>query len=167
VDSQWVGTWPVLNLLVPAYLFSAFWLYAARGRADGNTRSGFWFAAFLAALLFGVAFIVRQLFQGAYLNGWGMPIAEVYFYSLAGLLLAVALLLGGMRLKDKAVRLAGLALLTATIVKVFGSDAQALEGVLRILSFFGLGIGLIGVALLYGPVLRAEAGERRRPAPQP
>ena len=163
VDSQWVGTWPVLNLLVPAYLLGASWLYEARRRADEKTRSGFWFAAFLAALLFGVSLIVRQLFHGAYLNGSGMPIAEVYGYSLAGLLLAVALLLGGMRLKDKAVRLAGLAILTATIVKVFGSDARALEGLLRILSFFGLGLGLIGVALLYGPVLRAEAGARRRP----
>jgi uncharacterized membrane protein len=84
-------------------------------------------------------------------------------YSLAGLLLSAALIVGGMLLKDKAVRLAGLGLLTITILKVFLSDAAALEGLLRILSFFGLGIGLIAVALLYGPVLRAEAGARDQP----
>ncbi|HEY0013508.1 MAG TPA: DUF2339 domain-containing protein [Allosphingosinicella sp.] len=159
---QYVGALPALNLLLPAFLLSAVWLYDARRRADAQTRSGFWLAAFLAALVMGVGLMVRQLFQGGWLNASGMPIAEVYAYSLAGLLLAVALLLGGMRLPDKAVRLAGLALLTVTIVKVFASDAQALEGVLRILSFFGLGIGLIGVGLLYGPVLRAEAVGRGR-----
>jgi uncharacterized membrane protein len=162
MTAQYVGELPVLNLLLPAYLLSALWLYDARRRADAQTRSGLWFAGFLAALVMGAGLMVRQLFHGGWLNGGGMPIAEVYAYSLAGLLLAVALLLGGIRLPDKAVRLAGLALLTATIVKVFASDAQALEGVLRILSFFGLGIGLIGVALLYGPVLRAEADRQTR-----
>ena len=158
-DEQSVGAMPLLNLLVPAFLLSAFWLYDARRRADAETRSGFWLLAALAALVLGVMLIVRQCFQGAILSDLGSwPRAEVYMYSLAGLLLAAALIVGGIRLPDKAVRLAGLAVLTATVVKVFGSDAAALEGILRILSFFGLGVGLIGVALLYGPVLRAEAG---------
>jgi uncharacterized membrane protein len=157
LDPQWVGSLPVLNLLLPAYFLSALWLYDARRRADAETRSGFWLAAFLAALVAGVMLAVRQVFQGpilADLDSW--PLAEIYMYSLAGLLLSAALIVGGIRLKDKAVRLAGLALLAATVLKVFGSDASALEGILRILSFFGLGVGLIGVALLYGPVLRAE-----------
>ncbi|MEA3041696.1 MAG: hypothetical protein QOC65_1185, partial [Sphingomonadales bacterium] len=157
LDPQWVGSLPVLNLLLPAYFLSALWLYDARRRADLETRSGFWLAAFLAASVAGVMLAVRQVFQGpilADLDSW--PRAEIYMYSLAGLLLSAALIVGGIRLEDKAVRLAGLALLAATILKVFGSDAAALEGILRILSFFGLGVGLIGVALLYGPVLRAE-----------
>ncbi|HEX9931496.1 MAG TPA: DUF2339 domain-containing protein, partial [Allosphingosinicella sp.] len=161
---QWVGTLPVLNLLLPAYLLSAVWLYGARRRSDAETRSGFWLCAFLAALTLGVMLMVRQVFQGPYLTGLAAaPLAEVYMYSLAGLLLSAALIVGGVLLKDKAVRLAGLGLLTATILKVFLSDAAALEGLLRILSFFGLGIGLIGVALLYGPILRAEAGARAQP----
>jgi uncharacterized membrane protein len=162
LDEQAVGGLPVLNLLVPAYLLSAFWLYHARRRADAETRSGFWLIACLAALVLGVMLIVRQGFQGPILADLGSwPRAEMYMYSLAGLLLSAALIVGGIRLPDKAVRLAGLALLTATIVKVFASDAAALEGILRILSFFGLGVGLIGVALLYGPVLRAEAGRKK------
>ncbi len=72
----------------------------------------------------------------------------------AWLLLAVALLLGGVRLADKALRVAGLALLTITVFKVFLIDAAELEGLLRILSFLGLGIALIGIGLLYGKVLR-------------
>lgn len=155
---QWVGSIPVLNLVLPAYLLSAVWLYAARRRAEAATRSGFWLAAFLAALVAGVALMVRQGFQGALLNGPEMPISEFYGYSLAGLVVAIGLIVAGMRLPDKALRLAGLLLLTATIVKVFLIDASELEGVLRILSFLGLGVALIGIGRLYGPVLRAERG---------
>jgi uncharacterized membrane protein len=153
---QWVGPLPVLNLILPAYLLSAVWLYAGRRRAEAATRSGFWLTAFLAALIVGVALEVRQGFHGALLNGPDMPIAEFYSYSLAGLVLSIGLIVAGMRLPDKALRLAGLVLLTATILKVFLVDASELEGVLRILSFLGLGIALIGIGRLYGPVLRAE-----------
>ena len=152
---QFVGAIPVLNLILPAYLFSAVWLYAARRRAEAATRSGFWLAAFLAALIAGVALLVRQAFQGPMLNGPALPNAEFYSYSLAGLVVALALIVAGIRLPDKALRLAGLLLLTATIAKVFLIDASELEGLLRILSFLGLGVMLIGIVRLYGPVLRA------------
>ncbi len=104
--------------------------------------------------------LVRQAFQGPILTGLEMPIAEYYTYSLAGLVLSIGLLVAGMRLPDKALRLAGLGLLTVTIVKVFVFDAGELEGIWRILSFMGLGVALIGIARLYGPILRAEAGRR-------
>jgi uncharacterized membrane protein len=157
---QWVGALPALNLILPAFLASAVWLYAARRRSDAATRSGFWLAAFLAALIFGVALMVRQGFQGPYLDGPFTPIAESYGYSLAGLLVAIGLILAGVRLTDKALRLAGLLLLTATIGKVFLIDASELKGLLRILSFLGLGVALIGIGRLYGPVLRAERDGR-------
>lgn len=159
-DAQWVGTMPVLNLISAEYLLGAFWLYLARRRADQATRSGFWLAAFFAALVAGAMLLVRQGFQGPILNGSDMPIAEYYVYSLAGLIVSIGLLVAGIRLPDKALRLAGLALLAATIVKVFLFDAGELEGIWRILSFLGLGVSLIGVGRLYGPVLRAEAGAR-------
>lgn len=155
--AQHVGAWPVLNLLAPTYLLSAYWLYRARRGADGKARSGVWLLLALAALVLGVMLMVRQGFQGPMLNGPNLPSAESYGYSLAGLLLSTALLLGGIRLPDKALRLAGLVLLTATTVKVFLVDAGALEGVLRILSFLVLGIALIGIGKLYTKVLDAEA----------
>ncbi len=157
---QWVGTMPILNLILPQYLLGAFWLYLARRRADLATRSGFWLIAFFAALVAGTMLLVRQAFQGPILTGFEMPIAEYYSYSLAGVILSIGLLVAGMRLPDKALRLAGLGLLTVTIVKVFVFDAGELEGIWRILSFMGLGVALIGIARLYGPILRAEAGRR-------
>ena len=75
---QWVGPLPVLNLILPAYMLSAIWLYAARRRADAATRSGFWLAAFLAALIAGAMLLVRQNFHGPILTGFDMPIAEFY-----------------------------------------------------------------------------------------
>jgi uncharacterized membrane protein len=78
------------------------------------------------------------------------------FVSATWLALALALVAAGIRLPDKALRLAGLILLTATILKVFLLDAAELRGLLRILSFMGLGIALIGMGRLYGTVLRAE-----------
>ncbi|MDQ8755952.1 DUF2339 domain-containing protein [Sphingosinicella sp. LHD-64] len=155
---QWVGPLPVLNLILPAFLLSAVWLYAARRRAHVAGGSGIWLVLFLAALIAGALLMVRQAFQGAFLDGASLPIAEFYGYSLAGLVLSIGLLVAGIRLPDKALRLAGLVLLTATMLKVFLIDASELEGVLRILSFLGLGIVLIGIGRLYGPVLRAERG---------
>jgi uncharacterized membrane protein len=155
--AQNVGALPLLNLLAPAYLLGAYWLYRARRGADGGLRSGAWLILSLASLVLGIMLMVRQLFQGPLLNGPQVPSAESYGYSLAGLLLSIALLLAGIRLPDKALRLAGLVLLTATTVKVFLVDAGALEGVLRILSFLVLGIALIGIGKLYTKVLDAEA----------
>ena len=78
------------------------------------------------------------------------------FVSATWLVTALALVAAGIRIPDKALRLAGLVLLTATILKVFLLDAAELQGVLRIFSFLGLGIALIGMGKLYGTVLRAE-----------
>jgi uncharacterized membrane protein len=80
------------------------------------------------------------------------------YLSAAWLLIAVALLLAGVKLGDMALRVAGLALLTLTVCKVFVLDADELRGVLRILSFLGLGLALIGIGLLYGKVLGRKHG---------
>jgi uncharacterized membrane protein len=154
---QWVGTLPVVNLVAAEYLTTAIWIYLARRRSSG-AASGLWLALFLTALITAAMLLVRQGFQGPILTGLDMPIAEFYGYSLAGLMLSIGLLLAGIRLPDKALRLAGLLLLTATILKVFLIDASELEGIWRILSFLGLGVALIGIGRLYGPVLRAERG---------
>ncbi len=78
------------------------------------------------------------------------------YVSAVWLVLSLGLLVAGVRIPDKALRLAGLILLTATVLRVFLIDAAALQGILRILSFVGLGLALIGVGTLYGTVLRAE-----------
>lgn len=155
---QWAGPLPGFNLIAAEYLLGAFWLYLARRRAVKAAHSWPWLAAFLVVLVAATALLVRQYYHGAFLTGPALP-NEAYGYSLAFLLVSIGLIVAGVRLPDKALRLAGLVLLTATIVKVFLVDAGALTGVLRILSFLVLGIALIGIGRLYGPILRAEREE--------
>ena len=69
--------------------------------------------------------------------------------------LARGLMLDREQLRAKLLRVAGLALLTAVTFKVFLIDAAALTGVLRILSFLGLGIALIGIGWAYGRIMGA------------
>lgn len=151
--TQNVGAWPGLNLVLAAYGGSAFWLFEARRRAGEGPWGRPFLYMMLAALVAGAGLLVRQLFQGAVLTGADMSRGEFYGYSLAGLLLSVALLVWGWKRRDTPVRVAGLALLAATVVKVFLVDAAALEGLLRIASFLGLGVALIGMGKLYGTVL--------------
>ena len=155
---QWVGPLPVLNLIAADYLPGAVWLYLARRRAAAAAHSWPWLAAFLLALVAATALLVRQYYHGSFLTGAALP-NEAYGYSLAFLIVSIGLIVAGIRLPDKALRLAGLVLLTATIVKVFLVDAAELTGVLRILSFLVLGIALIGIGRLYGPILRTEREE--------
>lgn len=159
---QHVGSLPILNLLLPAFLLSAFWLYKARrgAAAAGAGRSQLWLLLFLAALIAGTMLMVRQLFHGAILSAPDLSQAESYSYTLAGLLLSVGVILAGIRLPDKALRLAGLLLLVAAIGKT-ALDVWNLGGLLRILSV--LGVGIVGIAMgkLYGTVLRAEAAPAR------
>jgi len=76
--------------------------------------------------------------------------------SIAWLVLSILVIAAGMGLKDLAFRVAGLVLLTVTVLKLFLIDAAALEGILRILSFFGLGAALIVLGRFYGTLLRTE-----------
>src|SRR4028118_744625 len=94
-------------------------------RSMATRWPGWWARGPLRSPAAGCRLMVRQLFQGALLTASNVPVAEFYGYSLAGLLVAVALLPAGIRLPDKALRLAGLILLTAPIFKVFLADAPA------------------------------------------
>jgi Predicted membrane protein (DUF2339) len=69
--------------------------------------------------------------------------------SVAWGLYALGLLLVGLWRKIRPVRYVSLGFLVLTAAKVFLYDLSALEGVYRILSFFGLGVALILVSLLY------------------
>jgi uncharacterized membrane protein len=120
------------------------------GRSEDGAEIGAFGAGATAALLLAMA---------------GHDLAPRELVSGAWLLTAAGLLFAGVRLPDRALRFAGLLLLTGTILKVFLIDASALEGVLRILSFLGLGIALIGIGKLYTKVLSAESMSGRAGTP--
>ncbi|MEO0425216.1 MAG: DUF2339 domain-containing protein [Pseudomonadota bacterium] len=146
---QDVGQTRVFNLLllvfgVPVLLGLAYrrW-YAPALRASATAFAG------ISALLFATVEI-RHLFTGT-VHPSRPPIegAELYTYSVVWLVIALALLLGGTwRLGQQAYR-AGLGLLGLVIAKVFLVDLSDLDGLLRVASFMGLGLSLLGVAYLH------------------
>ncbi|OYX48863.1 MAG: hypothetical protein B7Y97_10180 [Sphingomonas sp. 32-66-10] len=127
---------------------AGFWLYRFLPQPIA-TR-----AAIAAALLTTLA-AVRQAAHGGIITG-SIGTGENYGYSIALLLLALAGLTLGIRSGSRDLRLAGLGLLTFVTLKVFLIDAAALDGLLRILSFLGLGIALIGIGWVYRRFLAAR-----------
>jgi uncharacterized membrane protein len=146
-----VGTMPVLNTLALAYLLPAgfaglyAWSAARRGETLMFRIAGI--AALLLALLW-LSLEVRHLFQGPYLNGPGVTNAENYTYSAVWMLYGAALFAAGLRWRSQALRLASLAIFMLTAAKVFLLDTSNLSGMLRALSFLGLGGALLAVAYL-------------------
>ena len=80
---------------------------------------------------------------------WPVAQGELYAYSVAWLLLAIAAMVAGALAGSRFIRLAGGGLLVAVVVKVFLVDMAGLEGILRALSFIGLGAVLVALGLLY------------------
>jgi uncharacterized membrane protein len=158
------------NLLLLAYLLPAL---AAGGVAlFARGRRPQWYVAVLALLAALLAFAyatlsLRRLFQGEFIAVWrDFSQAETYAYSALWLALGVALLVGGLFLKSQVLRIASGALIVIAVAKVFLFDMSELEGVLRALSFIGLGIVLIGIGLFYQRMLRLGLGAAT-PQPEP
>ena len=82
---------------------------------------------------------------------------ETYSYSALWLVMGVALLAAGVRLRSQVLRIASAALIAIAVLKVFLFDLSELEGVLRALSFIGLGAVLIGIGLFYQRLLTRAA----------
>ncbi len=150
---QMVGPVPLANLATGHFAAVAVWLWLIAAFASGTRQLMALRIASLGAMILTTLVTVRQAVQGTLLSGGQIGTGENYLYSAALLGLAIAWLTRGMLGKSRLLRLSGLALLTAVTLKVFLVDAAALEGVLRILSFLGLGIALIGIGWAYGRVM--------------
>jgi uncharacterized membrane protein len=151
------GRIPVFNLLFLAYLLPAIAAAALAFYARG--RRPRWYSAMLgllsAALVFAYATLsVRRLFQGPYIAYWaGLGQVENYAYSALWLVMGVVLLIVGVWRRSQPLRIASGVLVAIAVAKVFVFDMSQLEGVLRALSFIGLGAVLIGIGLFYQRLL--------------
>ena len=161
--NELTGTIMFFNLLLLAYLLPGAAMsglaFYARGKRPG------WYVVLLAvvASVLGFAYAtlsVRRLFHGEFIGLWkGMDQVETYSYSALWLAMGVLLLVLGMRLDLRVVRIASAALVVVAVAKVFLFDMSELEGVLRALSFIGLGAVLIGIGLFYQRMLTATAAK--------
>ncbi len=165
------GGIPVFNLLFLAYLLPAL---AAGGLAlYARGKRPYWYAAMLGLLAAVLAFAyatlsVRRWFQGEFIGLWrDMSQLETYTYSAVWLALGVAILVVGVTLRSHVLRVASAVLIAVAVAKVFLFDMSELEGVLRALSFIGLGAVLIGIGLFYQRLLTRQKVAELQPAPTP
>ena len=147
-----VGGLPVFNTLALAYLlpaiFAALYARAASQRGDRITFNVAAVSALLLTLLW-LSLEVRHAFQGRFLDSGTVTNAEQYTYSAVWLLYGAALFVAGLRLDNKPLRIASLAIFMLTVAKAFLFDMSNMTGIFRALSFLGLGAALIGVGYLY------------------
>src|SRR5579862_2994121 len=104
------------------------------------------------AALFAFAWItleIRHIFQGRVELFANSGEGEWYAYSAAWLVFAGAALGLGLLRRSRWLRQAGLLGIGLVVAKVFLSDMAALSGVLRALSFLGLGGALVGLGYAY------------------
>ena len=73
------------------------------------------------------------------------------------LLLAVTAILGGVWRASRNVYRAGMLLLLIVLAKLFLVDMADLQGLLRVASFLGMGLGLLGIAYLHQRIQQRTA----------
>lgn len=162
MDPQAVGPVPIANLLTGHFALTALWLWLL-SRATPERLVLPVRGLSLGMMIVTMLATIRQAVQGSLVSGAGIEIGENYLYSAGLLALSIGWLAIGISRASKLLRIAGLTLLTLVTFKVFLIDAAALTGILRILSFLGLGIALIGIGWAYGRLM----GLGKTPAEQP
>ena len=152
-----IGYGRVFNDLLLGYALPALLCALVYWRTAGKRHRHYVLTAglcFLALLFTYISLEVRTLFQGPRLGlVRHTSDAEWYSYSAAWLVFGVLVLSAGTWLKHVMTRYVGLALVSLAIVKVFLWDMSQLTGLLRALSFIGLGLALVGIGFLYQKVI--------------
>ena len=145
-----VGTglmsWLVLQWLLPAGVLIGFIYFKLVDKKFDSFVYGA--IAFLAA-----SFIngeIRSMFNQGYLL-WETPLkqAELYTYSIVWLVISTITIFTGQRFDYKQLVNAGFIGLALVMLKAFGVDMAHLEGLLRALSFIGLGLCLVAIGWLF------------------
>ena len=149
-SSSWieVGTTPLFNMLllyfgVPIGLGALFyWYHQARFRSASVVFTG------AAAFIF-ISLQIRHLWQATIRFDLPTDSGELYTYSAVWLVMAIAAILSGAWKFGHQCYRAGMLLLALVIAKIFLVDMSDLEGLLRVASFMGLGLALLGLAYLH------------------
>jgi uncharacterized membrane protein len=159
---------PLFNALIPAYLLPSV-LAAALALLERRARPRLYSlsSAILSLLLFSayVGLAIRRIAAGPQLALWqGFTQGEQWSYSLALLLIGILLLGLGLVFNNRPARLVSAIYLVLAVLKVFIVDLANLEGVMRALSFIGLGLVLIGIGLVYQRLLARRPSDAAIPS---
>jgi len=155
----------IINSLVLAYLMPALALAAITWLSRGH-RSRVYVqvtgALSLVAFMLYLTSTVRVLFAGSKISIWAISFkdAELYAISAVWLAFGIALLVAGLKFKQKDTRMASALVITLTVLKAFLIDMASLEGVLRAMSFVVLGLALIVIGRVYQKLLFSKSTEQ-------
>lgn len=157
------GSWPLVNLLAIGYLLPGLAYAGLAYYARDKRPLPYVSALAVSGAILGFAWVtlsVRRFWHGEFIADWkGFEQAETYSYSVAWLVIGVGLLALGSRFDAKSLRLSSAVLVLISVGKAFLIDMSHLEGVLRALSFIGLGGVLIGIGLFYQKILTGRKAE--------
>lgn len=145
-----VGARLILDTLAPAYLLPAIaYALIARARLGPEPLQGASRILAAALSLLWLTLEIRHAFRGRNLIWGRCGEGEWYAYSAAWLAYAAVALGLGLYWRAEWLRRAALAGIGLVALKVFVSDMAELTGILRALSFMGLGGVLIGIGYAY------------------
>ncbi|ASY62193.1 hypothetical protein SJ05684_c07300 [Sinorhizobium sojae CCBAU 05684] len=159
-SGELLGRIPFFDLLLIGYLLPAFGYAVLAWYARERRPLPYVMALAISGAVLAFAWAslsVRRFWQGQSVADWkGFLQGETYTYSVVWLALGVLLLVAGSRFNAKSIRIASAVLVFIAVLKVFLIDMSNLEGVLRALSFIGLGGVLIGIGLFYQRILSSR-----------
>ncbi|NWL14274.1 DUF2339 domain-containing protein [Pseudoalteromonas sp. Scap03] len=142
-----IFNWILLIWLVPSLL--ALWLASLVKPLNAKLSQITLGVSGLLALL-AINSLIRQYWQGGFIYlDKATSDAELYSYSVIWLLLGALVVIAGHLKQQRLLQNVGLGILGAVIVKVFLIDMANLTGLLKALSFIGLGLSLVGLSWLF------------------
>ncbi|BCJ90202.1 membrane protein [Terrihabitans soli] len=161
ISGEEVGDGPFLAALFLGYLAPAIAaaIYALKLRGHDGWQAPLGAGVALVLTLAYVSLEVRSAFHAPTLVAWQMSDAEQYTYSAAWLILGIALLIAGGLLRSRVIRLGSALVIVLVGLKVFLIDMGDLTGILRALSFMGLGLVLVGIGVIYQRLLFPSAAK--------
>ena len=145
---------PILNELLLAYVVPAILAALAMRhellRNDEGVRKLLGVYALVAVFTW-ITVEIRYAFHPGNMNFIFVRVldAELWAWSGGWLVYGIALMIGGIRFRVKSLRLAALAVIGFTALKIFVVDMAGLTGLWRVLSFLGLGLTLIGLGAVF------------------
>ncbi|NOZ32982.1 MAG: DUF2339 domain-containing protein [Alphaproteobacteria bacterium] len=152
-----------LAYLAPAVIYFALGWFSTGKRPPVYSNGALALGALLAATWINLS--IRHGFHPVRLTLGPTTDAELYTYSVVWLIIGVGAMAAGIYMASRVVRIASVVILGLVAAKVFLIDMAGSEGILRAVSFIGLGATLVGIGLVYQRVL--SSGGARPAANKP
>lgn len=141
---------PLLDSLALAYALPGALLVLLAGRMPAlpDRANHAILGAGLALLTLYAVTEIRRLWHGPFIGSRQIIQGELYSYTLALLLTGAVLLWLALSRRSMLLRRVAMAVIGLTVAKVFLWDASGLSGLVRVVSFAGLGLSLAALAWL-------------------